>query len=285
MRCDVNISVRKKGAKELGTRTEMKNLNSFKSVARAISFEADRQIEVMENGGKIKQETRKWDDEKGKSLAMRSKESSQDYRYFPDPDLLAVRIDRELVSDIKREIPLLPQQRFHKYTDDYLLSEYDSNILISERELSDYFDECVEQYSEPKKLANWIITEVMKFTSKTENGYCIPISSANLVNIIKLYDKKSISQSNAKLLIEKCIDTEENALDIATKSNMLSDMDDSEIDRVVQHVIISNPKACIDYKENKDKVMSFFLGQVMKATNGKANTEVAREIIAKSLEK
>ena len=175
MRCDVNLSIKKKGSTELGTRTEMKNLNSFRSVERAIEFETNRQIELIESGGRVRQETRKWDDEKGESFAMRSKETANDYRYFPDPDLLSVKIERALVAKLKSDLPKLPLERKKTYTEQYGLTDYDADILLSNREISDFFDEALNYYKNPKILANWIMTEVLKHI-KADEEFCMPIS-------------------------------------------------------------------------------------------------------------
>lgn len=279
MRCDVNLSVRKKGDKEFGTRTEMKNLNSFKSVAHAIEYEANRQIELVENGEKIVQETRKWDDEKGKSFSMRSKEDSQDYRYFPDPDLLTVKISREDVEKLKNELPLSQEKRIEKYMNEYGLTKQDTDVLVASKIVSDYFDDCLSLLNEPKEVANWILTEILKLNF-TE---VVPVTSANLTQIIKLVLDKKISRNNAKLLLEKVVETNGDALTLAKEMDMLSQISNDTITNIIDNLIASNPKAVQDYQKTPDKVIQFFIGGTMKETKGKADVKFAREYIISKL--
>lgn len=279
MRCDVNLSVKKKGSSELGTRTEMKNLNSFKSVARAIEYEANRQIEALENGEKIIQETRKWDDEKGKSFSMRSKEDSQDYRYFPDPDLLTVKLDQNLVKELKEHLPLSQEKRIEKYMQVYGLPKQDTDILVSSKEISDYFDECVKLLNEPKEIANWVLTEIMKLdTSET-----MPVTPKNLTTIIKLLLEKKITRNSAKSLLEKVIQTQEDAMVLAQKMDLLSVISKEDIQAIVDKAIENNPKAVQDFSKTPDKVCQFFIGCVMKETKGKADVGFAKEYILRKL--
>ena len=281
MRCDVNLSVRKKGNTEYGTRTEMKNLNSFKSVARAIEYEANRQIELIEKGEKIVQETRKWDDEKGKSFSMRSKEDSQDYRYFPDPDLLTVKIKRENVEKLRSELPLSQEKRIEKYTQQFGLPTKDTEVLVSSKVISDYFDDCVKILNEPKEISNWILTEILKLEF-TDN---IPVTSENLTNIIKLVLDKKISRSNAKILLEKVVETKKDVLVLAKEMDMLSTISQGSIESIIDKLILDNPKAVQDYEKTPDKVIQFFIGNTMKETKGKADVKFAREYIISKLNK
>lgn len=285
MRCDVNISIKPKGSTVLGNRTEMKNLNSFKSVARAIEYEVNRQIELVESGQKILQETRRWDDERGKSFSLRTKENSQDYRYFPDPDLLSVKIERSLVDEIRKTIPMLPMERKKIYTEKYGLTAYDADVLTADKEISDFYNDCLTIYNQPKKVCNWVLTELLKYVEKTEDSIVIPISFENFANIIKMVDENKIGQGNAKKLIEMCFNSEKSALDIAKENNMLNDINSSEVEEMVQKVINDNPKAVEDYKVNGDKVLTFFLGQVMRLSKGKAPANVVRELLIKNLNK
>ena len=281
MRCDVNLSVRKKGDKEYGTRTEMKNLNSFKSVARAIEYEANRQMELVDSGEKIIQETRKWDDEKGKSFSMRSKEDSQDYRYFPDPDLLTVKINREDVEKLRSELPLSQEKRIEKYTVEFGLPLKDTEVLVSSKIISDYFDSCVKLLNEPKEIANWVLTEILKLEFTDE----VPVSSENLTNIIKLVIDKKISRSNAKLLLEKVVETNKDAMTLAKEMDMLSQISQETLIAIIDKLIIENPKAVQDYEKTPDKVVQFFIGGTMKETKGKADVKFAREYIISKLNK
>lgn len=282
MRCDVNLSIKPKGSNILGTRTEMKNLNSFKSVARAIEYETARQIELIEKGEQVKQETRKWDDEKGKNFPLRQKEDSQDYRYFPDPDILAINIPRQIVEDLRQDIPTLPQERKKKYIEEYNLSEYDAEQLISDKKVSDFFDCVLNNYNEPKKVANWIMTELMKYINN-EDEINIGISVDDFVSILQMYDKKEIGQQNAKKLIELCSNGNIDARKLAKENNMLNDISIDEISKIVEEILTNNPKAVTDFAVNRDKVMTFFLGQVMRATKGKANPDDVKKIIISKL--
>ena len=282
MRCDVNLSVKKKGSDELGTRTEMKNLNSFRSVQRAIEYETMRQIELVEAGGVVRQETRKWDDEKGESFSMRSKESANDYRYFPDPDLLSVKIERDLVEKLKAELPKLPMERRKIYLEEYSLPEYDVDILLSQKEISDFFDEALTYYNEPKTLSNWIMTEVLKYV-KTEEEFKMPLKAKALTEVLEMYDQKALSQANAKSLIEKLINEGGDAKELAKKYNLINDISDDAVEEALKQIIEANPKAREDYKVNPDKISTFFVGQVMRATKGKANPDKVKELLNKYL--
>ena len=281
MRCDVNISVKKKGSKELGERTEMKNLNSFKSVYRAINYEANRQIEVLENGGKIVQETRKWDDNHGKSVSMRKKETSSDYRYFPDPDMLAVEIPREDVENLKKTLPLMPEELKAKYMTEYGLTEYESDILTKEKDLSDYFNETVENFNKPKEVSNWILTEVL---SKLKEGNDeILISPKDLAKILKLVENKTVTRTNAKEILTRVWENGEDIDKLAKEYG--GNVDNEALKKIVEMVINGNPKAVEDYRtsDTPEKVFRWFIGQVMKETRGKANAVKAEEYVKELL--
>ena len=284
MRCDVNLSVRKKGD-PLGTRTEMKNLNSFKSVHRAIEYEANRQIEELEAGHKIKQETRKWDDAKGKSLSMRSKEEAEDYRYFPDPDILTVEITREDVENVRKTLPMLPVERLNKYISEFGLPEYDAKILTTERVLSDYFEECVAKVHLPKDISNWIMTDVLKLLKEGDDltPYDI-ITPDNLVTIIKLLDEKLITRTNAKELFLHVYEDKQDALLLAKELGYLSQMSENDMVALIDAIIEKNPKAVQDFKVERDDVTNYFIGQLMRETKGKAKVDIARPIIIKKLD-
>lgn len=282
MRCDVNVSIREKGQKEYGTKVEMKNINSFKAVERAIKFEVERQKEILENGGTVRQETRRWDDVLGESSSMRSKEDSKDYRYFPDPDILAIEIPRENVEKIRKELPLLPAERKEKYMGEFGLSLYDTNLLLSEKVYSNFFDECVKLYNKPKSIVNWIQSQVLSLI-KDEEEKEIKISASNLTKIIEMLEKKEISQQDSRTLFAKCWEEDIDAKEFAKSSGMLSTLSENELEKIMDEVISENPKACEDFKTTPDKVMPFFIGQVMKKTKGKANSEVVRKYFTEKL--
>lgn len=282
MRCDVNVSIREKGQKEYGTKVEMKNINSFKAVERAIKFEVERQKDILENGGTVRQETRRWDDVLGESSSMRSKEDSKDYRYFPDPDILAIEIPRENVEKIRKELPLLPVERKEKYMGEFGLSLYDTNLLLSEKVYSNFFDECVKLYNKPKSIVNWIQSQVLSLI-KDEEEKEIKISASNLTKIIEMLEKKEISQQDSRTLFAKCWEEDIDAKEFAKSSGMLSTLSENELEKIMDEVISENPKACEDFKTTPDKVMPFFIGQVMKKTKGKANSEVVRKYFTEKL--
>ena len=282
MRCDVNVSIREKGQKEYGTKVEMKNINSFKAVERAIKFEVERQKDILENGGTVRQETRRWDDVLGESSSMRSKEDSKDYRYFPDPDILAIEIPRENVEKIRKELPLLPAERKEKYMGEFGLSLYDTNLLLSEKVYSNFFDECVKLYNKPKSIVNWIQSQVLSLI-KDEEEKEIKISASNLTKIIEMLEKKEISQQDSRTLFAKCWEEDIDAKEFAKSSGMLSSLNENELEKIMDEVISENPKACEDFKTTPDKVMPFFIGQVMKKTKGKANSEVVRKYFTEKL--
>ena len=279
MRCDVNLSVKPKGSSVFGTRTEMKNLNSFKAVARAIEYEANRQMDALDKGEVILQETRKWDDERGISFSLRTKTDSQDYRYFPDPDLLSIKIDRELVEKLKAELPLSQEDRRAKYENEYGLPSADAEILSSGKVVSDFFDECVSLLPEYKEVANWVMTEILKL----DVAESVPMTAANLVAIIKMMLDKKITRQNAKELLNKVLETGEEAEALAKKLDMLSNVNDDDIVALIDKLIAENEKAVADYSKTPDKVTQFFIGQVMRATRGKADGAKVKEIVANKL--
>ena len=284
MRCDVNVSVKKKGTKEFGQRTEMKNLNSFRSVYRAIKYESERQIEILENGGKIIQETRKWDDNHGKSISMRRKETSSDYRYFPDPDLLAVEISKDDIENIRKTLPLMPDQFKDKFVNEYGLSEYESDILTKEKKLSDYFLEVINHYNNPKEISNWILTEILNRIKDEENAD-IKISPCDLAKLLKLIENKSVTRTNAKEMLTRIWENAENIDNLVKEFG--GNIDDDKLKVIVETIINNNPKVVEDYhiSETPEKVFRWFTGQVMKETKGKANAQKAETYIREFLNK
>lgn len=282
MRCDVNISVKKRGSLELGERTEMKNLNSFKSVYRAINYEANRQIEVLKNGGKIVQETRKWDDNHNRSISMRKKETSSDYRYFPDPDMLAIEIPREDVEALRKTLPLMPEELKARYISEYGLSEYESEILTRENHLSDYFNKTISFYNNPKEVCNWILTEILSRIESSEN---ISISPENLAKLLKLVENKEVTRTNAKEMLSRIMENGEEIEALIKEYG--GGVDETALKALVENIVTSNSKAVEDYKtsDTPEKVFRWFTGQVMKETKGKANASKAEEFIRELLNK
>lgn len=286
LRCDVNLSVKRKGQKELGTRTEMKNLNSFKMVQRAIEYEAKRQIEELEAGKHIVQETRKWDDNRGKSFAMRSKEESQDYRYFPDPDILAVKITQQDIDRAKSQMPESAMSKKERYVHELKLPEYDAKILTSDKQTALFFESVLALTGEAKETSNWIMTDVLKkCKEKDVESKEEVISSKNLAYIINATKSKQLTRVNAKELFERVCFTKLDAKEEAEKLGFLSTISSLELDKLINDVFLENQNAILDYEKEPVKVENYFIGQLMKKTAGKADVAVARMKIHEKLEK
>ena len=279
MRCDVNLSVKPKGSETFGTRTEMKNLNSFKMIERAIKVETERQIDLIEGGDKVVQETRRWDDVNEETVAMRSKETSQDYRYFPDPDILAVTISRQDVEDIRKTLPLLPEQLKDKFVNEYNLPEYDADVIIKDKEISTFYLKCVELLNEPKQISNWLMTNVLaKLKDDT-----LQISPKQLTDIISLVLSRKISKQNGVELFELIWGTTDDALKIATNKKMINDMSADELYKIIDDILVNNPQVIPQYKTEPDKILNFLTGQTMRQTKGKADSKLVREYLINKL--
>ena len=283
LRCDCNVSVRKLGETDYRTRAEIKNLNSVRFVMRAIEFEAGRQVEVYENGGEVDQETRLFDSAKGVTRAMRSKEFAHDYRYFPDPDLLPLEITREFVDGIKASLPELPDEKKERFMADYGLSAYDAGVLVAERETADFF-EAVAKGRDAKTAANWVINQLsreLKRSGKTiENS---PVSPQNLGKLIDLVSNETVSTSAANTVFGiMYVDGGDPAAIVAEKG-LTQITDTGEIEAAVDKVIAENPDQARDVRDGKDKTIGWFVGQVMKATSGKANPKMVGELLRKKL--
>nr|MBO2494158.1 Asp-tRNA(Asn)/Glu-tRNA(Gln) amidotransferase GatCAB subunit B [Clostridia bacterium] len=286
LRCDVNISIRPEGQKEFGVRTEMKNLNSFRAVYRAIEYEANRQIAIMEEGGTVLRETRRWDEGAGKSFSMRAKEHAQDYRYFPEPDLPPIEIDDEWVEEIRRQIPELPDQKRRRYVEEYGLPEYDAGILTSSKDLADYFENCVKLYENPKAISNWLMGDFLRLVNEKNIEISdVPVTAENLVKLLKLIDSKVISGPIAKTVFEEMFNTGKDPEAIVEEKGLKQITDRDELVKVIKRVLEENPKSVEDYKKGKKKALGFLVGQTMKATRGKANPQLVNEILLEELEK
>lgn len=283
LRCDVNISVKRKGDTELGVKTEMKNLNSFKSVQRAIEYEAKRQAEVISEGGEVVQETRKWDDDKGKTLSMRNKEGAEDYRYFPDPDLLPLNITGEDIARVRGEMVMLPADRRKRYVEEFGLPEYDAEILTTTKYFSDYFEECVSLFNNPKKISNWIMVDMLKLVKdqKEQDEIVFPVSPEYLTEIIKMVEEGQINKATGLELLDEVVRTGKEPVVLAKVLGMLVTISDEEILALLEKLKSENAKVVADYAENPEKITSFIVGFVMKNTNGKANNQKIRELIPK----
>ena len=282
MRADVNISVRKPG-EEYGTRAEIKNVNSLKAVQQAIEFEAERQVDIIENGGEVDQETRLWDPVKMETRSMRSKEEAHDYRYFPDPDLLPLKFEQSWVDEIKETLPELPDQKKHRFMDDFGLGAYDASILITERSRADYYEE-VATKCDPKLAANWVINELLGILNKNEKTLEeSPISAEQLGGLIVLISDDTISGKIAKDVFAEMFATSKNAADIVEEKGLKQVTDTGAIEALVDEVIADNPDNVEAYKGGKDKLFGFFVGQVMKKSQGKANPAVVNKLLKEKL--
>ncbi len=285
-RADVNVSVRKKGDSKLGTRTEMKNMNSFRSITRAIEYEVDRQIDVIEDGGEVEQETLRWDDVSGKTFPMRDKEDAQDYRYFPDPDLVAIKLSEEYIENIKKSLPELPESRKERYLKEYGLSEKDAHIITSSKYLSDLFEGAIKVCNNPKAVNNWIISDISRILNETEmEPIEIPFDSNQLGKLIILIDKGTISSSIAKKVLVEMFEHPRDPEDIIDEKGWVQISDEGAIKEVVLKVLEANPQSVADYKGGKDKALGFLVGQAMKETRGKANPQMLNQMFLEELKK
>ena len=286
LRADVNVSVRKKGDKEFGTRTEMKNMNSFRSITRAIEYEAMRQVEVIEQGGKIYQETLRWDEVSGKTFSMRDKEDAQDYRYFPEPDLGIIKISDEMIENIKKTLPEMPESRKERYIKEFKLPEYDSNILTSSKYLSDLFEKATEKCHNPKAVSNWIMTDITRILNeKEQEPNDIPFKAEDLGKLVELIDKGTISSKIAKQVLEEMFENPKDPEDIIKEKGWIQISDEGAIKEVVTKILEANPASIADFKAGKDRALGFLVGQAMKETRGKANPQMLNKMFLEELNK
>ena len=285
-RADVNVSVRKKGEEKLGTRTEMKNMNSFRSITRAIEYETSRQIEILEQGGKIEQETLRWDEISGKTFSMRDKEDAQDYRYFPEPDLAIINVSDEMIDKIKKTLPEMPEIRLKKYIEEYKLPEYDSKILTSSKYLSDLFEKATKICNNPKSVSNWIMTEVTRILNEEEKEPSqIPFTAEQLGKLILLIDKGTVSSKIAKKVLEELFKNPQDPENIIKEKGLTQISDEGAIKEVVQKILEANPQSIADFKAGKNKALAFLVGQAMKETKGKANPQMLNKMFLDELNK
>lgn len=284
MRADVNLSVREAGAEKFGTRTEMKNLNSFKAIARAIENERERQIDIIEEGGKVVQETRRWDDNKGYSYAMRSKEDAQDYRYFPDPDLVPVVISDEWIEDVKKRQPELRDEKRARYKKEYGLPDYDADIITSAKRMADIFEETVALGANPKKVSNYLMVETMHILNEKDMDVeDISFSPENLAKLIKLVESNAINSSVAKEVFAKIFDDDIDPEKYVEEHGLKMDNDEDGLRKIIEEVVAGNPQSVEDYRNGKEKAIGFLVGQTMKATKGKANPGIINKILKEIL--
>ena len=284
MRCDANVSVMKKGANELGTRVEIKNLNSFKNIGKAIMYEANRQVELLEDEQKIVQETRLFDVNLGQTKSMRKKEEANDYRYFPDPDLLPLRISSEYINDIRNNLPELPEDKKKRYIKEYGITEYDSEVLTADKNVAEFFEKIAKKI-EPKLAANWICAELFGRLNKVGMEFSnLSISSEDFGSLLQLIASNKISGKIAKEVLDKMFDTNEAPEKIVEKYNLSQISNIGEIEKYIDDIISANPEKVEEYRSGKDKLFGFFVGEIMKVSKGKANPQSVNEILIKKLQ-
>ena len=285
LRADVNVSVHKPGT-PFGTRTEMKNMNSFRSITRAIEYEIDRQIDVLEDGGKVEQETLRWDDVSGKTFSMRDKEDAQDYRYFPDPDLVAIKLSDEYIENIRKNLPELPEVKKERYINDFELSEKAANFVTSSKYYSDIFDEATEKSKNPKAVSNWLMSDIARILNeKEEEADKIPFTGKELGELVELIDKGTISNNIGKKVLDELFENPKAPSEIIKEKGWIQISDEGAIKEVVLKVLENNPQSVADYKAGKDRALGFLVGQAMKETKGKANPQMLNKMFIEELNK
>ncbi len=287
LRCDANVSVRKAGDSKFGTRTELKNINSFRFVQKAIDYEVGRQIDVIEGGGRVVQETRLWNSAEDRTVPMRSKEEAHDYRYFPDPDLPLLVVESEWIRTTDRSMPELPESRRKRFIEEYALSEYDAGVLTATRALAEFFEETAGLSGQPKIAANWIMGDLLRFYKDSNADLKdlseSPVSPKMLAEMIALVEKGTISGKIAKTVMEEMYKTGRQAQQIIEEQGLIQISDTGEIEKIVDKVIEENLKSVEQYRAGKTGTLGFFVGQVMKATGGRANPQAVKDLLRKKL--
>jgi aspartyl-tRNA(Asn)/glutamyl-tRNA(Gln) amidotransferase subunit B len=283
-RCDANVSLRPKGETAFGTRAELKNMNSFRNVQRALEYEIKRQQSILENGQKIIQETRLWDDAQGVTQSMRGKEEAHDYRYFPDPDLVPIVIDNEWIEAVKKSLPELPLEKRERFVRDYQIPPYDAGVLTSSRALADYFEEVARLSGKPKIASNWVMGDVLRFLNEDKRDIkeC-PILPRSLAEMILIIEAGTISGKMAKDIIVEMYRTGKPPKTIIEEKGMVQITDEAALEKTIAGVIAANPTQLEQYRAGKEKLFGYFVGQVMKATEGKANPQLINELLKKML--
>ena len=285
LRADVNVSVHKKN-EPFGTRHEMKNMNSFKSIQRAIEYEKETQIEANENGEEVVQETMRWDDLQGRTYSMRNKEDAQDYRYFPEPDLVAIKLSDEYIENIKKNLPEMPEDRKKRYMEELKLSEKDANALTSSKAYSDIFEKAGALCKNYKAVCNWLTSDIARILNEKEmEPDQIPFTAENLAELVELIDKGTISTSIGKKVLEELFENPRSPKQIIEEKGLVQISDENQIKKVVEEILANNSQSVADYKAGKDRALGFLVGQAMKQTKGKANPKMLNEMFLKELNK
>ena len=286
LRCDANVSIRPVGQNEFGTRAELKNINSFKFVEKALEYEIKRQVSVIEEGGRIIQETRLWDSAAGVTRSMRSKEEAHDYRYFPEPDLPPILVSQPWIDEIKSNLPELPDEKRHRFIEEHGLPEYDAELLTSEKAIADWYEKAVEAGGQPKTVSNWMMGDLMRLLNEENKSVDeLLFGPAQMVGMLKLIDDGTISGKIAKTVFEEMYKTGKNAGDIVKEKGLVQISDTSEIEKAVDDVLAKSTGEIERFKAGDEKLMGFFVGQVMKATKGKANPKMLNDLLRERLSK
>ena len=284
MRCEANVSLRPAGSTEYGTKVEVKNLNSFRSVKLALDYEIQRQSQILDKGGNIEQVTMGWDENRGVTVVQRSKEYAHDYRYFPEPDLPPLSISREWVEEIKGKLPELPDTRRDRFITEYGLSAYDADVLTTDKAVADYFEACVQAYPEAKTVTNWITGELFRLLKETETGIEeVRIPPPALAELLSLVEKGTINQNTAKAVLGEMFKSGRAAAEIVAEKGLAQISDADELGRVIDEMIAANPDQVAEYRAGKERLLGWFVGQVMKATRGKADPQLVTELLKEKL--
>ncbi|MCI9016272.1 MAG: Asp-tRNA(Asn)/Glu-tRNA(Gln) amidotransferase subunit GatB [Clostridia bacterium] len=285
-RADVNVSVRRKKEKKLGTRTEMKNMNSFRSIVRGIEYEIDRQIDIIEAGGKVDQETLRWDEVSGRTFSMRDKEEAKDYRYFPEPDLAQIRLSEEYIQNIKNTLPELPESRKNRYMEEYGLSKREAGLITSSKYLSNLFEDTIMQTNNPKAVSNWILSDISRILNEQEiEPEQIPFTATHLAELINLIQSGTISSKIAKNVLEELFKTPKEPKKIIEEKGWLQISDETAIEKIVKEVIEQNLQSVQDYKAGKDRALGYLVGQAMKKSKGQANPQMLNKRFIEEINK
>ncbi len=284
LRCDANISVRPRGQTQLGVKSELKNMNSFRFIHKALEYEIKRQTDVLEDGGTIVQETRLWDEASGTTKSMRSKEEAHDYRYFPEPDLLTLEVNSELLEEARKSVPELPDAKAKRFVAGYNLPQYDAEVLTASRDLAGYFEDMVKLFDKPKTASNWIMSEMLRFIKDIDTGIgTFKVTPAQTAKLLGLVEDGTISGKIAKSVYERMVETGKEPDGLIKELGLEQISDEKEIREIIKSVMEKNQKEVEQYRAGKEKVFGFFVGQVMKATGGKANPSMVNELLRKNL--
>lgn len=284
LRCDANISLRKRGDKKFGVKTEIKNMNSFKNVQKALEYEVERQTKILRDGGKIEQETRLWDPTNNRTLSMRSKEEENDYRYFPDPDLVPIKLQKEQIKEIANTIGELPDDKFNRFIKEYSLPQYDAEILVSEKTYAQFFEEAVLHHNNPKGISNWMMSELLRVINErncTIND--IAIKPTWLAKIVELIDNGTISGKIGKEVFKSVIEEKKDPSLIIKEKNLIQISDENTVEKVIDEIIAEHPEEVKRYKAGENKLLGYLVGQIMKKTKGKANPAIVNRLLQNKL--